>query len=259
MTEVPTSAQNWPEEVRQLGDRPTAEYKINAVRLLLVLAGGIFCVGLMAYFALEESLALWRLAPAAVFAFYGASFLIQAWHNRQPHVLVFANGFASWQDGRWIACRWDQIEAVLKDEERNVHVSRHPLHAWSWTRCFIIIFKQGGQHILLSEFLENIQALGETIIEESYHRLWPKAVEAYQRGETVDFGPFKVNQTGLTYKNQNLPWNEMKTILITPDFIKIIKKGSWLGYWADLHAGAIPNFSVFWTVLEQHAGLIAKP
>jgi hypothetical protein len=258
MTEAPTPAQNWPDEVRALGTLPKANYKVNLVRLLLVLAGGLFLAGLALFIALEDDWPWWRLIPAGMVAFYSVSFLIQAWHNCQPHVMVFPQGFASWQDGKWIACRWDEIEAVLKDEERNVHVSRHPLHAWSWTKCFIIVFKHGGQHILLSEFLENIQALGETIVEESYQRLWPKVMEAYQRGDTLDFGPVKVNQSGMIYKKQLLPWQDVKTILITPEFIKIIKKGSWLGYWADLHAGAIPNFSVFWTVLE-HTGLIAKP
>jgi hypothetical protein len=258
MTETPTSSLNWPEEVRRLGDHPTATYQINAVRLLLVLAGGVLCLGLAGFLVLQDELPWWRLIAAAAFAFYGLSFLLQAWHNHQGHVLVFPQGFANFQHGKWVACRWDEVEEVLKDEERNVHVSRHPLHAWSWTKCFIVVTRQGGQHILLSEFLENIQALGETIVEESYHRLWPKAVEAYQRGDTLTFGPFKVNQTGLTYKNRLLPWSEVKTILITPDFIKVIKKGSWLAYFADLHAGAIPNFSVFWTVLE-HTGLTAKP
>ncbi len=255
MPEAPSSLPA-PDPVSLLGDHTTATFSLNVAKWLLHLGGGLFLTGAAVYVVLDYGLSLCSLAVFAAAGIYGALLLAKALSNSHLRVQIYPHGFTSLRHGKLSVCRWDQIEAVWKTEERQVHMNKE--FFLFTAKCFLTVNKQDGERIYLSDFLNHIQALGETIIEESYRHLWPKAAAAYQGGETVVFGPLAVSTTGLTYRGRALPWSEVKSILITADFIKVIQKGSWLGYWADLPSSAIPNFSVMWTLLEN-TGLIVKP
>jgi hypothetical protein len=75
----------------------------------------------------------------------------------------------------------------------------------------------------------------------------PGALQLYNQGQRVIFGPLAVAQQGLYHDSKFLPWNELENIEVSDSSVSIRKKGQRL-HWAIL---AVPNTRLL-RMLVQH-------
>jgi len=83
------------------------------------------------------------------------------------------------------------------------------------------------------------------------HR-FPAIAEAYERGETVSFGPLHCTSEGLDSGDQALPWSAIDALRLEGGNLFVVSKGKpkKLAHW-----GEIPNVSMLLTLLNVVIGL----
>jgi hypothetical protein len=134
--------------------------------------------------------------------------------------------------------RWDQIQvwrSVTKHYRNGVYTG---------TTSVYTIQRQDGYRVVLSDDLHQIQSLGETICNQVTKWRLPHALQAYQRGETVQFGSLSLNQQGISNGSDLLPWSQIEAIDVKEGVVSVKRRGSWFR-WCKVGASAIPNVFVF--------------
>jgi hypothetical protein len=72
----------------------------------------------------------------------------------------------------------------------------------------------------------------------------PKAIDRFNAGKTVSFGPVKVTPRGITAGHQSLPWSQIGEVQTRKGVVSVKKSGKWLA-WKRLPVSEIPNYFVF--------------
>ncbi len=164
--------------------------------------------------------------------------------NRTMKVYVFSEGLVSIKGNSAEAVQWRQIDTVMQSSARyglNILLFIPILRVE--TRVYNVKLAD-GRTLIFNRILEKVQALGEAIANGSGRYLLPKAIAAYTAGAPVQFGPFTVNQQGISQYNQGMPWNQYGRIMIG-------NGRTWLQYQGGKNIGGrvsikdVPNFSVF--------------
>jgi len=97
--------------------------------------------------------------------------------------------------------------------------------------------------------LSAYRGLGELIEDQMVRQQLPHALESYQRGNVVSFGPLSIHPQGLSDGLNELTWNEIADIQVSPAAVQISKKPAGL-VWFTLNASAIPNMALLVAVLK---------
>lgn len=97
--------------------------------------------------------------------------------------------------------------------------------------------------------LSAYRGLGELIEDQMVRQQLPHAIESYQRGNVVSFGQFSIHPQGLSDGLNELTWNEIADIQVSPAAVQITKKPAGL-VWFTLNASAIPNMALLVAVLK---------
>ena len=72
----------------------------------------------------------------------------------------------------------------------------------------------------------------------------PKAVERFNAGQLVSFGPLSVGPSGITAGDQSLPWSEIEDVQTRKGMVSVKKSGKWLA-WKRAQVSQIPNYFIF--------------
>lgn len=176
------------------------------------------------------------------------SFLVPALRNRNQRVEMYSGGFV-YADGKTQqAIRWEDIAEVYRDvNEHEIEVSVFPVY--TWVRCRYTVVTRGGQRIVLKS-QQGIKYLGETIQHSTFNVMMPQALAALQAGATLPFGMFAVSPQGLRYIATLAPWNEVQSVKIEQEVVKVERQGH-LVTWARLNIARIPNELVFLALVER--------
>jgi hypothetical protein len=138
--------------------------------------------------------------------------------------------------------RWSDI--------KELYVSVHPI---SGKRR---ILAQDGRQLEISAGIKDGKKLGQTVQQTLYERMLPAAAQALDRGETLAFGPLRVDHSFLHYKDKKLSWNEItKMSLLYNAYTRSlqfeVKATSGLLPWCVVQTQNIPNLDVFKTLVER--------
>ncbi len=131
--------------------------------------------------------------------------LIVTYLGRNRRVYVYEHGLIVVRNNGIEAIRWDEIAVVWH------RVKKRSRYGYSHT---YILECRDGSTFQLGGFATD-QKLGAIIEQKTAELLLPEAQRAYQQGQALSFGPFTVDQSGLTYKKKTLPWNEVAKIQLT--------------------------------------------
>ncbi len=154
-------------------------------------------------------------------------------------VLVFRDGLVVIVGSQATACRWDDIESVTEDVK---HVFINGSYNHSEER--FTLRRYDGESVIVKGPLRDMAVLGETIQQEVTSRRFPVLQQALARGETVAFGDFTLNPTGLGYRQEELPWGEVGQLKVENGFVKISKAGV-NNNWVLVEVARIPNVRAF--------------
>lgn len=133
--------------------------------------------------------------------------------------------------------RWDQMQvwrAVTRYSRNGIHTR---------TTYRYTIQRQDGYRIILQYFV-GIKTLGETISNQITQAVLPQATQAYNAGQTVQFGSLSLNRQGVSNGWNVLPWSQVEAIDVTNGVVSVKRQGGWFR-WSKVAASAIPNLFVF--------------
>ncbi|GIH20849.1 DUF6585 family protein [Rugosimonospora africana] len=145
-----------------------------------------------------------------------------------------------------VVYRWDLIPAVYQSITKHYRNS-----VYTHTTYVYTVHGQGDAKVVLTNFWDRIEALGERIEREVTRVHLPMAVAALQRGEPLRFGDLTVAPNGLISEKRGLlPWSDIEKVQVRAGFIHVSRAGKWLS-WSNTQVAHIPNLFVFLTLVDS--------
>jgi hypothetical protein len=175
----------------------------------------------------------------------GAAVLIGRQRRRDLSVRIFTDGFARTLAGQTDVVRWDDVAEVVQ----NVIQTYRGNVRTNTTHTYTVRLTDGRKFVFNSQ-LDKIAGLGSTLQQKCTAVMLPRAREAYQAGERVDFGPLSVSHAGIAKGNATLPWEQFEEIDLREGVLHIRKKGERRD-WAFAMASKIPNLPVLMALANQ--------
>ncbi len=185
--------------------------------------------------------ALLLLVSVILFALY--------YHHKRRRVDLYTDGLllTDWRRSR--AIRWDDVTEVYASP-----VYRRTTRGYSHRRIVNWIYHvhtRDGERVKIGG-LEGMGSLGRVIQEEITKRLLPQALDAYQAGDEVRFGPqLRLSQRGVAVGAKRLDWADIATVnLDQHNHVMILKKGQRLP-WKQLGSDKVANPTVLKGILGR--------
>jgi hypothetical protein len=181
--------------------------------------------------------------------FGGGLWLYQkARHDKKLRFLVYEDGLVSHTHNRTDVVRWDEVETLWLNYEKNTSRSSHGVVDVSYSfykiacECMTsqgsaLKFKhRGGDVERFGELIERIN--GEIVTQ----RKVPEYKAMLARGAGVEFGDLTVTPTGFATRKKTIAWEEIETVYFTLQSLSINQKGRWGGKsWQSFPLKKLPN------------------
>jgi hypothetical protein len=205
--------------------------------------------------------------------FMGPSKRQAAAEGRSLRIFVFGWGIG-WIDGdKEIGARWHEIthlwQAVTRhstngvathtDYRYTVRLASGQSRAFSGSlsaraatqsQATRLAYTPGGTTAVTIEQLGRLLTTGVTRAQ------LPKAIECFNAGRPVSFGPLTVSPAGIALGDKSLSWSEIQGVRTAQGMVSVKKSGKWLA-WKTVQVSKIPNYFVFDALV--HAILAQQP
>lgn len=89
-----------------------------------------------------------------------------------------------------------------------------------------------------------IEQLGRLVTDAVTRIQLPKAIERFNAGQGLSFGPLTVDPAGISAGDQSLAWDEIEDVRTRQGVVTVKKAGKWLS-WHKVGVSQIPNYFVF--------------
>jgi hypothetical protein len=110
-----------------------------------------------------------------------------------------------------------------------------------------------GDKLNLDNQLDDIERLGDTVVQRTAEIILPKVFEAFAAGREVAFGDLAVSESGVRYKKKRLPWCDIDNVDVDNGRLVFQKKGKYFD-WVNVPVATFPNFAVFTCLIDQLGG-----
>jgi len=94
-----------------------------------------------------------------------------------------------------------------------------------------------------------IEQLGRLLETGVTRAQLPKAIERFNAGQAVSFGPLSVGPSGIAAGDQLLPWSEIQEVQTRKGMVSVKRSGRWLA-WKRVQVSQIPNYFIFDTLVR---------
>jgi hypothetical protein len=180
-------------------------------------------------------------------------------------VLVFRWGIRVTNDEGEASIRWEEIAELRKEiTQHNIH-STYQMHY-----TYRLQLASGQSKVfggMLGERLDRpsratrltvtpgvttpvtIEQIGRLLDAGMTRVRLPGALQRFNAGQTVSFGPLMVSQNGIVKGDKMLPWSEIAEVRTHRGSVDVYKAGKRLP-WASTAVSKIPNYSVFDALLR---------
>jgi hypothetical protein len=241
------------EAVEQLGAMQAA-YKAKPFNVATNMVSSIGCstigLGLTVWAILlviqDESMCM---APAfgAFWAFL--IFLFAFYELRRERgfaVSIHEHGLRHQLGGRANIALWQEITGLVQD------MTAHAMTAD--TVYNLRLQKQDGSEIPIAFRARGITPNGRELAELLQNKVnqvvTPRLLAQFEAGATLSFGPFQLNQEGLSHDDKSIAWLELEKAAIREGEI-IIRQHEGQKVWARARVALVPNINAFARILEQ--------
>lgn len=230
----------------QLGS-PQDIYKARKENWLHLLPGiGALLIGgaVLAYFfhAYNSFFIFWPFWQMALVPTIGIGWsavglwiLLSPWFSPEVRLFVYTEGLV-YSTRTYEVIRWSQMERLWKD----IHFDRKKRKTYSY-----VMRRNDQTFFIFKPDQVDGEKLGMLLEEEITRHLLPRAIAAFDAGDSILFDHIAVNLRSLRIKqgSKKLSWNEFERIAIGEQTIEIYKKGQ-VGVWASLKVVDIPNVEI---------------
>jgi hypothetical protein len=235
-----------PAEAYHLGS-PVALHQVRKfLRVVYISSGFLSCViaGFCGAMLLSGQIQDHRIGVIAFLGWPTGLYMIwQGMKLQAKRILVFARGLVSFDQGRTVTCRWDQIEGIwieLKEVEGNA------------PQPFVLTLRRNdGEKLVFTfdtEYIEN--QLVARVQYEHCACMLPSMQASLDRGGRLEFGPLQVGRDGIHWKEESFAWNEIRCALLDRTKVKITGDNrNW-----TLDVAAVPNLTILLALIRQRSG-----
>ena len=189
-------------------------------------------------------------ADAAIFAFVSGSVialmalallwvgirgLVAVYQHHGTTIYLYKEGFILAERSKNEIVRWEQVSAFWQS------ITRPYINGISAkTRYFYRIQTRENRKYTFGDNVSDIAEMGQKLTREITRTLLPGVIAAYESGETVSFGKFRINKQGISERQKTLPWNRVERIEVETGRILLKKRGQYLN-WSNVLVAEIPN------------------
>jgi hypothetical protein len=147
-----------------------------------------------------------------LFVGFAVWWIIRQLRKRSGYAIVYENGFVVSKWGGLSVWTWPDVAVV---NLQNFEVRSYAL--FIEVRQVLLTYyrlrhRDGAEYAFTSVQGPRAAQFGKMVLSETTSRMLPRALARLQAGETIDFGPFKVDSTGLTFDGHRCPWPEVRTL-----------------------------------------------
>lgn len=151
-------------------------------------------------------------------------------------LVLYRDGFAyqkAWSKKVYL-WRWDEVAAIVS-HTRMYSSGRGSVH---WDYAYTLM-KGGGEKLVLTDNLEQVDQLIQPIKRNVFALLWPPLSRQYNAGQAVAFGPVAVHsQNGIRTGGRAYAWADIMDIKVERGRLTITTRDSKRH---EVRASAIPN------------------
>ncbi len=242
-------AEPLPDEAQRLGP-PIALHQVR-----LFWRGAYFCLGTILCMIAGVSGAMvsagqvrdHRVVEIAIIGWPAGLYMVwQAMRLQARRFLVFAEGVVTFEEGRTVLCRWDQIDEIwltLKEKEGS-----------AVQRFVLTLRREDGEKLVFTsdtEYIEN-QLVARVQFEHATRQL-PGLQVRLDAGAALEFGALWLDRDGLHRDEESVPWSKIGAVVVVGTKLRISAHG---GTW-QFNVAAVPNVTVLLALVRQRAGLIS--
>ncbi len=175
-----------------------------------------------------------------------------AYSNWNKGTGVYERGFVFRDRNGYQVWHWEDIQSIQS------RVTRHYTNGiYTGTTHEYTLLNKQNQKLKLKDVLQKVEELADLIEKNIYVRLHNAAVDAYNTGSMLTFGPVNVDKVGLHIGKKNFPWNEIKQVSLAQGYLQVAPQGGGLFKGASVPASAIPNLRVLLSIIDQVVGVKA--
>ncbi|MFH1524290.1 MAG: DUF6585 family protein [Chloroflexota bacterium] len=192
----------------------------------------------------------WPVIISVILFLLGLTACWSAYVNWKKGVALFELGFAV-RDRKGIrSWRWEDVASLTSA------VTRHYSSGiYTGTSHVYTLYNQRNKRIILSNIYVKVEELAGAIEECIYPLLYGRAVDQYNTGKILVFGPVAVSKAGIQIGKKTYPWRAVKEVSIYQGTLKVAKKGGGWFSGANTAAASIPNLRVLLTIIYQVVGI----
>lgn len=220
------------------------------------------------YSSNAKSVSLWLLVPTCVILGFIAYWLgqfnllvelilvgliiflialsLQQQRRSTYQVQIFEDGLISIRGKQAQQARWDSIATIWKNFP--VQFSRRTGYVVI-KRTYTLVCRT-GERITLTDVIHTIEGLGNDIEQRVLPYVMPSLIEAYKRGEVLQFDRLGISQAGLSDGSETVPWYDITSFMVIHSRISIMRAGMQKP-WIQMEVAKIPNFFIVETLLRE--------
>jgi hypothetical protein len=217
-----------------------------------IVAGILLALGVAGLLTGARAGSLAGTTAGVLFAAAGAA-LVWAGIIRRAHrrVLVAPNGLVT-IDGTTVAhYPWDEVQAIYQTITQ-IYVNGIPQRK---TQRYSLYLRD-GRRLKVDQTLTDIATLGQAMQQQVTQRLLAAAAASVNAGETLSFGDFRVNQTGVSKGAQSAPWNQIGGVRFVRGAVFLDRRDG-RGVWARAPIAKTPNIFVLQAIVNAMVGRAA--
>ncbi|HET8844117.1 MAG TPA: DUF6585 family protein [Ktedonobacteraceae bacterium] len=234
---------------------------IKDILIYNLLPGGVFLIASLPQGSSSLVGSLISLLCALFFFWLALSkiFLIIQRTTRRLH--LFQGGLIIEKRHQVQVCPWHQVTEIWQ----NLTNWRGKVGPRRYSYLYTLRLVDGSQ-IKLNDLTEGIAELGRTVSQNITQELLPQALKALQRGESLSFGPFRVDMQGIRKGRRWLPWSHVHAVRLnggTSEEViveqmeqSLILKRHLI--WETVAAAKIPNVLVLTGIAEEMIPPVGK-
>lgn len=182
-----------------------------------------------------------------VLGLFASAFAFLAWRAARLRIRLHAGGLAVVRGRRGRAILWDDVRALWS---RSVRTGLPGLPGRLHIR--LEIEARDGQRLRLDDRLEDFASLAEAIKARIYPPFLEACSQAFNDGQTLDFGPLHLSQAGITdQRSMSYPWSAVSEARLASG--RLVIRASREGKPAEVSIPAhrIPNVEVCTQLIEE--------
>jgi hypothetical protein len=169
------------------------------------------------------------------------------------HAVVYTGGFVLDDGRRFTVWHWEDV-AALNTQNFDFHIYNFFVQVNRFlATSYRLRHRDGTEYRFWSTQGPRAAQFGRLVQNETHARMLPAALARLQAGESVDFGPFRMEPTGLAFHGHSVPWSEVGRVTVRQGKLLIDGVGAG-GATATARLEVVDNCHVFLSLLDQKLG-----